>query len=350
MKNVATSLLLSLSLGIAAVAQAATPGSLLVLNKSDNTATLIELESKKTLATIPTGVGPHEVAISPDGGLAVVADYGDQTPGNTLTVIDVRAGKQTRRIDLGEYRRPHGLAWLQGNEVAVTVEANKALLIVDVSTGKVMHAIPTGQEVSHMVVTSAKHHRAFVANIGSGSVTVIDLAQKKHAVDIATGKGAEGIDISPDETQVWVTNRGANTVSVIDAATLKVIATLDSKSFPIRAKFTPDGKHVLVSNAQSGDVSVFDAATRQQITRIPMQAGAKAATGDDRRLFGSDFSSGPVPVGILMAPGLDVAFVANTNADRVSVIDLKTWTVVDRLTAGRQPDGLGYARPPAQRQ
>ena len=125
------------------------------------------------------------------------------------------------------------------------------------------------------------------------------------------------------------TNRGSNTVSIIDVASSKIVATLDSKSFPIRAKFTDDGKHVLVSNAQSGDVAVFDAASRREVRRIKMHSDAS--------------SQGPVPVGILIVHTLSRAFVANTNADTVAVIDLQTWQIVDRLTAGKGPDGLGYS-------
>ena len=46
--------------------------------------------------------------------------------------------------------------------------------------------------------------RAFVANIGSGSVTVIDLERGTKLADLATGDGAEGIAITPDGRQVWV--------------------------------------------------------------------------------------------------------------------------------------------------
>ncbi len=326
-------------------ANGADSGTLLVLNKSDNTVSLIDLRSKKIVATIPTGVGPHEVAVSPNGKLAVIANYGTgPQPGNTLTVIDVPGKKQLRTIDLGEYRRPHGITWLRGNEVAVTVEGSKALLVVDVETAKILSSVVTDQNVSHMVVVSPKHGRAFVANIGSGSVTVIDLVAKKKISDIQTGAGAEGIDISKDEKEVWVTNRAANTVSVIDVASLKVTNTLESKDFPIRAKFVPGGKLVLVSNARSGDVAVFDAVTKKEVRRIPMQVKATESSSTSGRIFGNQFGQSPVPVGILMAPRLSHAFVANTNADIITVIDLKTWQIVDRLTAGKEPDGLGYSQ------
>lgn len=320
---------------------AANSGTLLVLNKSDNTVSLIDLATNRTVGTLPTGTAPHEVAVSADGKLAVVANYGAQQPGSSLTVIDLPAKKVLKTIDLGEYRRPHGITWLRGDEVAVTAEINKALLIVDIKKGVVAAAVVTGQNVSHMVVTAAKSGRAFVANIGSGSVTAIDLKTRQKLADIQTGAGSEGIDISPDQKEVWVTNRAANTVSVIDVNSLKVIATLESKDFPIRVKFAPGGKQVLVSNARSGDVAIFDAASKKEIQRVPMQLTATEGSTTGQRLF-NQFGQSPVPVGILVAPKLTQAFVASTNADVITAIDLKTWRIVGRLTAGKEPDGLGY--------
>lgn len=317
-------------------------GTLVVLNKSDHTASLIDLPSRKVVATIATGIGPHEVAVSPDGNLAVVSNYGTgPTPGSSLTVIDL-PGKQKRQdIDLGEYRRPHGIAWLQDELVAVTAEGNKTLLVLDVGKGVVRDVIGTNQNVSHMVVVTPDARRAFVANIGSGSVTVIDLKEKKWLMNIETGAGAEGIAISPDGKEVWVTNRSANTISVIDPTTLKITTTLESKAFPIRVKFTPDGKFALVSNAQSGDVAVFDVKGKKEIHRISMELSA--VNEADKRLFGNQFGKSPVPVGILITPDGSRAYIANTQADIVTVLDLKSWKVIDRLTAGTEPDGLGYS-------
>ena len=327
----------------AAAAAAAPSGTLLVLNKSDDTVSFIDLATSKVKGTLPTGDGPHEVAVSNDGKTAVVTNYGDAgNPGKTLTVVDVPGKKVLRTIDLGSYSRPHGIAWLQGDQVAVTVEANEAVLIVGVSDGKVEHAIATDQAGSHMVAVSPKHRRAFTANIGSGSSTVIDLSTHERITDVVTGRGAEGIAVAPDGSEVWVTNREANTVSIIDPATLKVSATLEPGQVPIRVKFTPDGTRALISNARSGDVAVFDTVTKKQITRIPMQQQGEQPPHGDARPMVSQFGDGPVPVGILMPESLSLAFVANTNADTITVIDLNTFKIVNRLKAGREPDGLGY--------
>jgi YVTN family beta-propeller protein len=341
MKKLAWSLLL---IAFGGTASAAPSGTLLVLNKSDDTVSFIDLKSIEIRATLPTGDGPHEVAVSSDGKTAVVTNYGDNTnPGKTLTVVDVPGKKVVRTIDLGTYSRPHGIVWLQGDEVAVTVEASKALLIVGVNDGKVKHAIATDQAGTHMVAVSSKHRRAFTANIGSGSTTVIDLASHKRVTDVVTGKGAEGIAVAPDGSEVWVTNRESNTVSVVDPATLKITATLEPGKMPIRVKFTPDGTRALVSNAVSGDVAIFDTVTKKKITSLPMQKPGEQLPKDDVKRMASQFGSGPVPVGILMPDDLQLAFVANTNFDTVTVIDLDSLRVVDRVKAGREPDGLGYS-------
>ena len=88
----------------------------------------------KTVATLAVGTGPHEVAISPDGRWAVVTVYGDRTSiGNTLAVIDLAAPTPAvvRTIDLGEYHRPHGAAFIQdGRKLVVTSESSQRLVIV----------------------------------------------------------------------------------------------------------------------------------------------------------------------------------------------------------------------------
>ncbi len=324
-------------------------GTLVVLNKAEASASLLDCATGRQIKRLPTGTGPHEVAVSPDGATAVVADYGTrQQPGHTLTVIDLARQEVRRTIDLKEHHRPHGIQFLpDGKRVVVTAEQEQFILVVEIDTGTIEHAIPTGQRVSHMLAITPDAKRVFVANIGSGNVSVINLDSAAAIATIPTGRGAEGIDISPDGREVWVGNRDQDTLSVIDTATLKVVATLPCASFPIRVKFMPDGGHVLVSNARSGDVSVFDAAQRKEIRRIGM--GETAADDRAGRLFRDRFGKSPVPVGILIDPGGGLAFIANTNADVVSVINLADWTIVRRLTAGREPDGLAYSPlvPPA---
>jgi len=325
---------------IAALAPAgAWAGTLVVLNKAEATASFIDVDTGKVVATLPTGQAPHEAATSPDGSRVLATNYGTAAaPGSSLTLFDVAKPAVVKTIDLGVYRRPHGVVWLDARRALVTAEGSKALLVVDVEAGKVEAAVTTAQEVSHMVARTADGARAFVANIGSGSVTVVDVAARRVVSQVATGKGAEGIDITPDGKRVWVTNREADTVSVVDSGTLDVLSSIEAKSFPIRARVTPDGRHVLVSCARSGDVAVFDAASFKEVRRVAVKLEPGAREG---RLM--DFGASSVPIGIVVTPDGKRAFVAHANADVISVLDLDGWKAVGTLKAGKEPDGMAYS-------
>jgi DNA-binding beta-propeller fold protein YncE len=128
---------------------------------------------------------------------------------------------------------------------------------------------------------------------------------------------------------------------VVTADTLEVRAVIACESFPIRVQFTPDGRRALVSNAKSGDVAIFEVATRKEVARLSL--AVTPVERQDERLFGAAFDGSPVPVGILIDPSGRRAFVANTNADVISVLDLEKVALSGRLRAGREPDGLGWA-------
>jgi YVTN family beta-propeller protein len=318
-----------------------------VLNKAENTASLLDLASGSVAASLPTGIGPHEVAVSPDGQRALATNYGSrEVQGSSLTLIDIPAARVAATIDLGAFRRPHGVRWLDDTRAVVTAEANRTLLVVDVERRRVRSEIRTDQDTSHMVAVTPDGQRAFVANIGSGSVTAIDLEAGQVLAQIQTGEGAEGIDIGPDGREVWVANRAADSLSVIDAQSLAVVASIPCGEFPIRVRITPDGRHALVSNARSADLAVFDVAGRSEVARIRFGEAAGATEG---RLFGDRFGSSSVPIGVVVSPDGARAWVAHANADRISVVDLGSWQAAGHLTAGREPDGMAYSVTVVQR-
>src|SRR5215212_9146602 len=90
--------------------------TLLVLNKRDAALAFVDPAALKVLSKIPTGEGPHEVAVSDDGKTAVVCNYGTgPNPGTTLMVVDVAARKELRRLTLPGLLRPHGIAGVGGH-------------------------------------------------------------------------------------------------------------------------------------------------------------------------------------------------------------------------------------------
>lgn len=337
-----TLLLVTLLLAVELVSLPALGSTLVVANKTDNTVDLIDLSAGKSVATLPTGYRPHEVAVSPDGTLAVISNYGDRDrPGSTLTVIGLEKVEVVSTVDLGKHSRPHGLAWISDTQLAVTTEGSEHLLVVSPLRGTVDKEIETGQKVSHMVAVTPNGKRAFVANIGSGTVTVIDLEAGTKLKDIATGEGAEGIAVTPDGSEVWVGNREDDTLTILDAQTLETRASVRCKGYPIRVTSTPGGEKILVSAAESGEVVVIDTEKRQELFRRPLELSTAADSSS--RLFGDRFGKSPVPVGLVVAPDGASAWVAATQADAVVVVSTDGLKVQGVLEAGREPDGMAVS-------
>jgi len=336
------SLLAAAFITLTLLASAGGAQTLLVANKTDNTVDLIDVGTGESMATLPTGMAPHEIEVSSDGSVAVISNYGNRDkPGSSLTIVDVPGARVLRTVDLGEHSRPHGVAWIGENRVAVTTEGSAHLLVVDIEAGRVLDQIPTNQEISHMVATTPEGGRAFVANIGSGTVTAIDLKTGSKLADLDTGEGAEGIAVTPDGSEVWITNRAADTLTIIDPQSLEILATVACTGFPIRVAITPNGDRALVSVARAGEVVIFDVQQRRELTRRKLDLSTVPDASS--RLFGDSFGESPVPVGLVIHPTGDMAWVAATQADVVVVVDTESLEVKDLLRAGKEPDGMSFS-------
>jgi len=312
--------------------------NLIVLNKSENSAIFFDTKNDKLLAQMPTGEAPHEVAISPDKKFSAVTNYGTrENPGNSISIYNLEKLTLEKTINLENYRRPHGIAWLDEKRIITTTEANRSIIIINVETGKVIGEVKTEQEISHMLVLSPDKSKCFVANIGSGSVSVIDLKEMKLLKNIQTGKGSEGIDITPGAREIWVTNRAEDSVAIIDGKTLEVKTKIKVDGFPIRVKISKDGSLAVISCARSGEIALVDVANKEIIRRV--KTAEKSEVEKTGRLFGSTFGDSPVPVGIAI-DDKNLIYVANSNADIVSVIDPKAGKVIKTIKTGKEPDGI----------
>ena len=325
------------TLGAMSAVEAQGP-ALVVLNKNEASASIISLADGRTIATMPVGDGPHEVAVSPDGNWAVAANYGGRTAGNSLTVLDLRNRRAVRTIDLGTYARPHGIAWLpDGKRVVVTSEQARAVVIVDVPNGKIDRAISTGQP-GHLLTLAKDGHHVYTANIAAGSVSLIDLDKGTVVKTVVTGKGPEGNDVSPNGRELWAADRTLNRITVLDANTLDSLATIPTGEFPNRVHFTPDGRWVLVSNIRSGTVDVIDAASRRTVDHITFAFDSTQANPTMLGAMGRTAQ----PEGILIAPDGRRAWIALSAMNRLAEVDVATRRVLRYLTTGQEPDGMGY--------
>lgn len=337
-----------LALGLASLLSAcantppssAPPGSYLcVLDKDAATLRLVEPNSGHLKDSVSTGNGPHECAVSPDGELVVVCNYGDgRRAGNTLSVYRFSERRITDTIDLAPHARPHGIAFVSNRNVLVTSETSQAVLEVDLTRGRVVRTLATGAETSHMLALTPDKRRAFTANLRANSISALDLEKGELIGTVPTGNQPEGLDVSPDGREVWVGHNADDKLVVLDARTLATLGEVPCGKLPIRVKCTPDGKYVLVSCARSGELAIVDRAARREVARVSLPA----RSASDPKASPDAEALNPVPVGIAVETRSRYAYVSLTAADQVAVIDLERRAVVRTFATGAGPDGLAW--------
>ena len=311
-----------------------TEGKLYIVNKLSKSITVFDLFEGRELSEFPMDIEPHELTTLHNQKSIVVTDYGrPEVEGKSISVIDVETNEVIKRINLNGSLKPHGIiTFPETDKVGVVTDIGNELLIVDVETGVVEKQIPTRQKFSHLIAQHPNKPLLYVTNIHSNSVSVIDIELNEVVQVIPCGLGTEGIDITPDGTEVWVSNKKENSINIIDTKTNQITDTLTAGKEPLRLKFSVDGKYCIVPNASDGTISVFSRKNKNQIKSIDIPGNKNLI---DRVLYHT-----PRPVGILMHPNGLFAFVANSNADKVEVIDMNTFTIVSTIGTGRVPDGL----------
>ena len=303
---------------IANVAPAQTPSAarLLVLLRNASALAIVDPASGKVLGRVPVGRDPHEVAVTPDGRIAFVA-----SPSEGISVIDVPAMKELRRVNTGALSAPHDVLY-PGGKLYFTAEGYKTIGRYDPTANMVEWMLGIGQDGTHLLVLAKDQQTMWVPNRGSNSISVIDGVAggppkfKTTAIPVP-GTTPEGLDLSPDGRELWTATRGDGGVTIIDTATRRVIQSFNLKLTDAnRLKFTPDGSKVIILDGGTGTLIVLDAASRKEIKRLKVAA---RDTGDG---------------GVFVMPDGSRAYLGLRDDHSVVVIDLKTLEIESRFPMG----------------
>jgi YVTN family beta-propeller protein len=302
-------------------------GLLVVANQKEHTVLLVDPDERRELAKIVVGVNGHEVMASKDGRFAYVPIYGNSgvgrpgTDGSTIDVIDLQEGKLVATIDLRKPLRPHRAEWGPGGLLYVTAELANAVEVIDPSTRKVVAEIPTGQKESHMLVISPDGRRGYTANVGAGSVSVLDLTKRGLITTIPVAKLVQRISMSPDGRRVFTHDQDAPRIAVIDTSTDKIVDWIALPTSVYASEPTPDGRWLLTLN-RTDALYVIDLQSLKLVRTLKISQGASE---------------------ILIRPGGDVAYISGTGAGKIDVLDLHSWELEKPIELTPGVDGLAWA-------
>jgi len=303
---------------------------LLVANKGDHTVSLIDPKAGRQIAAVDVnGVTGHELVASPDGRFAYVPIYGNSgvgqpgTDGSNLVMIDLAARKLAGNVDFGHGVRPHCV--LNGPKDAllyVTTELDQAITVIDPHTLKIVGKISTTQPESHMLAITRDGRLGYSANVGPGSVSVLDLESRKTITVIPVAPRIQRIALSIDDRLAFTADQSKPQLAVIDTATNKLKTPIALPGIGYGAAPTPDGRWLVVPLRTGNQVAIVDLSTMKVAHTIDVP---------------------PAPQEALISPDGHAAYVSCDASHKVTVIRTSDWTVEKLIDAGPSADGLAWA-------
>jgi YVTN family beta-propeller protein len=303
---------------------------LLVAQKGESSLGLIDPEAGKLVASVPEGgITGHEVIASPDGRLAYVPIYGNSgvgrpgTDGTRLVVVDLASKKIVGTVDFGHGVRPHmPLFGPKDGLLYVTTELDQTVTLIDPKTLKIVGTIPTGQPESHMLALSHDGRRGYTANVGPGTVSVLDIAARKNIAVIPISKNTQRIAITPDDKWVFTADQTKPQLAAIDSSTNKVARWIPLDGIAYGTAPTLDGRYLVATIPSKNEVAIVDLKTMQVMSNV---------------------STPPDPQEVLMRPDGKVAYVSCVGSHQVAELDLASWKVTRTIQDGNNSDGIAWA-------
>lgn len=312
---------------------AAATATLLVVNQGDHDLSFIDPATGRQTFTVDVGgITGHEVAATPDGRTAFVPVYGNTgvgkqgSDGRVITVVDLRQHKVSGAIDFGHGVRPHCAVYdRRRNVLYVTTELDQSISIVDPASLKVVGSIPTGQAQSHMLALSHDGRFGYTANVGPGTVSVLDMNARKTIAIIPISSNTQRIAISNDDKKVFTADQTKPQLAVIDTASNKLAGWIPLPAIGYGTAPTHDGRWLLVAMRGAHRVAVVDLAAMKVVRTIDVP---------------------DTPTEILIRPDGRVAYVScGSKVAQIDLTaDLASWKVASLIQAGKDADGLAWAQ------
>jgi YVTN family beta-propeller protein len=317
-----------------------------VSNEKSGDVTIINGGDNQVLGTIPVGKRPRGIHASPDGKTVYVALSGTpiaappqlDAKGNpvfqkakddddddsvkadksadSIAIVDVATRKMTGKISAGSDPEEFSLS-ADGTKLYVSNEDVKTASVINIATGKVEHIVAVGQEPEG-VATTPDGKRFYVTCEAGGDIYVIDTAGYTVVGHFKVNVRPRSVAFLPGTGMGFIPSESTGELNVIDTVNLKVlkVVALPPGSRPMSVKAAQDGKKIYVSNGRAGTVSVLDSRTYELLNTIKV---------------------GVRPWGMALSPDGRFLYSANGPSDDVSVIDLNANQEIARVKAGTSP-------------
>jgi YVTN family beta-propeller protein len=250
----------------------------LVANDASSSVSRVDLTTRSVTATISVPVNPVSIVFNADGSKAYVASW----TGNAITVIDTSDNSTTAvtGIPTAPNAQPFGLALTpDGSELIATGYANGGkILTISTATGAVTDSVSSGFSYLQGIDIDATGTTAYIGATSGDALLLYDLATDTVDPDEILGVGwASEIAITPDESEVWVVNNATQinggSVAIYDVVAGEITLQFEGFDGPNGIDFSPDGSVVYISEYYIDSVTAFDFETLEILHEFPAGVG-----------------------------------------------------------------------------
>jgi DNA-binding beta-propeller fold protein YncE len=231
-------------------------GFIFVTSPSTGTITLIDEETMKKIAEVPTEGTPAGMALA--SGRLYIADQSK----NRILILDVKERSFLGQIDLPDKSHPKSVIPLPNGKLLYVSESGLAqVAIVEVETSRALLTtkVPTGP--GRMAITP-NGNTILILNVPTGQLTFMSTLNQKVLGTISVGANPTAVVISPDSETAYVSCRSAGYVAVIDIANKKMLGGMKAGNAPTGLAIDKEGKKLYVALAKDNKIAIFDLAVR----------------------------------------------------------------------------------------
>jgi YVTN family beta-propeller protein len=226
-------------------------------------------------ANIPV-IDPYNMYFTPDGKSAISVAEARRM----LVFYDPKTWQEQQTLRTPECAGiDHADFMPDGRTAVFTCEFAGRIAVIDIAARKLLRTIDLPVRNMRMgpqdIKLAPDGSVFYIADSEQGGVWVIDGAATKVLRFIPTGKGAHGLYLSRDATELYVTNRLDSSVSVLDAytGTVRTKWTIPGGASPDMGNVTADGTQLWLSGRYSGAVYVLSTVDGHLIKQIPVGNG-----------------------------------------------------------------------------
>jgi YVTN family beta-propeller protein len=301
-----------------------------VANIGDSSVSVISTTKNNIIEKINVGMHPSAVAVSPNGLYAYVACdryYSNYDFHNgSVYVINTTTNEVTTKIPIG-HNSNDVIVSPNSKYIYVANSGDGSVHVINAATNTVMTIILVGSNINDLAMSS---NDAYIYAVGDGSVSVIDTTKNMVIATVPVGNSPSAAAVSPNGAYAYITNKDDDSVSVINTTTNMVIATVPVGDSPSAAAVSPNGEFVYVTNRGDGSVSVIDTKTNTINATINLEdkpwdfVQVVLPSGSEQYITSSTHPYITEPCSIAISPNGQYAYIANYYTLTVSVLKLAT--------------------------